>query len=213
MFQVREDGRKVVVADPDSRCITTMVIELRLPFGSVWDGALELVYVANERFVTVSPLEPGSRVTLRFAAAGTEVPLLRKPSNKGIVILAAHHDPRTDQTRILVNVCRAQPLAVEGVDPDGVYRVQIDDEAPRLMMPRVVRTIQAQLSKQSDFDRGDRPRAWTPGVTRFLDLEIRGDENRFVERVIRISPLPTAEAGLARAAILAAIPTKTGRVI
>ena len=213
VFQVTDGGREVVVANPTGRRITAMVIEQRLPFGSVWDGDLELVHVANERFVTVPPLEPGGRVTLRFAAAGTEAPLLRKPSNKGIVILAAHHDPRTGQTRILASVCRAQPLAVEGVDPDGVYRVQIDDETPRLMIPRVVRTIQAQLSKQSDFDRGDRPRARTPGVTRFLDLEIRGDENRFVERVILISPLASAEAAPARAAILAAIPAKTGRVI
>ena len=190
-----------------------MVIEQRLPFGSVWEGDLELVHVAGERFVTVPPLDPGARVVLRFDAAGTEAPLLRKPSNKGLVILRADHDHRLGETRILVNVCRAQPLAVEGVDPEGVYRVRIGDEAPRLMIARVVRTIQALLSKKGDAATGSGLRAKTPGVTRFLDLEVRGEENRFVERVITISALPAAEAAPARAAILAAIPAKTGRVI
>ena len=190
-----------------------MVLEQRPPFGSVWDGERELVHVAGGHFVTVPPLDPGARVVLRFVATGSEAPLLRKPSNKGLVILAANHDPKIDETRIQVNVCRAQPLAVEGVDPEGVYRVQIDDEAPKLMIPRVVRTIQALLSKKGDAASGQSRRALVPGVTRFLDLEIRGDENNFVERTIRITPLPPAEAVPARAAILAAIPAKTGRVI
>jgi hypothetical protein len=50
-------------------------------------------------------------------------------------------------------------------------------------------------------------------VTTFLEVPIAGDETRFVERTIRIAPLPAAEAGTARAAILAAIPARTGRVI
>ena len=52
-----------------------------------------------------------------------------------------------------------------------------------------------------------------PGVTRFPDLAIKRDENHFVERTIRVTPLPPAEAVSARAAIIAAIPAKTGRVI
>jgi len=39
-----------------------------------------------------------------------------------------------------------------------------------------------------------------------------GDENRFVERTIRISRLAAEEAHAARAAIRAAIPARTGRV-
>ena len=213
VFHLRDGGREVTVENPTPRRISAMMIEQRLPFGSVWDGDLELVHVAGERFVTVPPLAPGARVVLRFDAAGTEAPLLRKPGNKGLVILRADHDHRNGETRILASVCRAQPLAVEGVDPEGVYRVQIDNEAPRLMIPRVVRTIQALLSKKGDAATGRGLRAKTPGVTRFLDLEIRGDENRFVERTITISALPAAEAAPARAAILAAIPAKTGRVI
>ena len=213
VFHLREDGLEVTVENPSTRRITAMVIEQRLPFGSVWDGDLELVHVAGERFVTVPPLDPGARVVLRFDAAGTEAPLLRKPSNKGLTILRADHDHRSGETRILVSVCRAQPLAVEGVDPEGVYRVQIDNDEPRLMIARVVRTIQALLSKKGDAATGRGLRANTPGVTRFLDLVVSGEENRFVERVITISALPAVEAAPARAAILAAIPAKTGRVI
>ena len=50
-----------------------------------------------------------------------------------------------------------------------------------------MRTIQALLSKQSDSGGRHGRRAQTPGTTRFLDLEIEGDENNFVERTIRIA--------------------------
>ena len=53
----------------------------------------------------------------------------------------------------------------------------------------------------------------TPGVLRFLDLEIAGEDSQYVERDLRITPLSPAEAGPAKAAILAAIPPRTGRVI
>ncbi len=51
-----------------------------------------------------------------------------------------------------------------------------------------------------------------PGTLRFLDLLIRGDDARFVERTIRIRRLDGAEADAARAALLAAVPARTGRV-
>jgi hypothetical protein len=44
-------------------------------------------------------------------------------------------------------------------------------------------------------------------------VPIAGDEHQFVERTIRIAPLPALEAAAARASILAAIPARTGRVI
>jgi hypothetical protein len=109
-------------------------------------------------------------------------------------------------------VCRAQPLSVEGVDPEGVYRVQVDDEPARDVIPRVVRTIQALLSKQSAKAAAPGRRAQTPGTVRFLDLLIVGDEDRSVERTIRLRQLPPAEADAARAKIRAAIPARTGRV-
>jgi hypothetical protein len=76
----------------------------------------------------------------------------------------------------------------------------------------VTRTIQALLSKKSGAAAAAGLRAQTPGTRRFLDLLIAGDEDRFVERTIRISRLPPGEAAAARAAIRAAIPARTGRV-
>jgi hypothetical protein len=159
------------------------------------------------------PLSPGGRVTLRFEPVETEAPLLRQPSHKGLVILDARHDPRTGETRVVVSVCRAQRLGVESVDPEGVYRVRVDDEPPSDLMPRTVRTIQALLSERGTGDAIRTRRTRTPGVTTFLEVPIAGDENRFVERTIRITPLPAPEAAAARASILAAIPARTGRVI
>jgi hypothetical protein len=101
---------------------------------------------------------------------------------------------------------------VEGVDPEGVYGVQVDDEREREVIPRVVRTIQALLSKRSATAVAAGLRAQTPGTVRFLDLSIAGDEDSFVERTIRIRRLPTAEAEAAKARIRAAIPARTGRV-
>jgi hypothetical protein len=212
VFEVRDGGREVTVTNRSGRRVTGMMIEQRLPFGSVWDGEQELVHVVKGSFVTVPPLSSEARVTLRFRAETAEAPLLRQPSNKGLTVLDARHDPANGETRIVVSVCRAQPLSVEGVDPEGVYRVQVDDEAPRDVIPRVVRTIQALLSKQSAKAVASGLRAQTPGTVRFLDLLVVGDEDSFVERTIRITRLAPADADSARAAIRAAIPARTGRV-
>jgi hypothetical protein len=151
VFAASPDGMHVTVRNPTSRRITAMVVEQRLPFGSVWQGDEELVHVATGGFVTLPPLEPGAQVELRFSAETYDEPLVRQASNKGIVMLDARRMPTggvdgAGETRLLVSVCRAQPLCIEGVDPAGAYRVQIDDEPARYYAPRIVRTIQAQLS-------------------------------------------------------------------
>ncbi len=211
-FQLRDGGRAVTVSNPTDRRISAMMVEQRLPFGSVWDGAEELVHVVDNAFVTIPPLAPGAQVTLRFKPDTVEALLIRQPSNKGLVVLDARHDPRSGEVRILVSVCRKQPMSIEGVDPEGAYRVQVDDEPPQHVGARTVRTIQAQLSKKSEIGSGLSRRARIPDTTRFLDLEIEGDANRFVERTIRITQLPAAEAKAVREAIIAAIPEKRGRV-
>jgi len=105
VFQVRDGGREVVVTNPTTRRIAAMVIEQRLPFGSVWDGAHELVHVAKGSFVTVPPLAPRAQVTLRFRTETAEAPVLRQPSNKGLTVLDARYDPASGETRIVVSVC------------------------------------------------------------------------------------------------------------
>jgi hypothetical protein len=211
-FEVRDGGREVTVSNPTDRRIAALMIEQRLPFGSVWEGDKELVHVAHNAFVTVPPLAPGKSVTLSFKPEVVEALLVRQPSNKGLVILDARHDPKSGEITIKVSVCRKQPMSVEGVDPEGAYSVQIDDEPPQNVGVRTVRTIQALLSKKSDSATGNSRRAQTPGTTRFLDLEIEGEENNFVERTIRIRQLPAAEGKAVRAALIAAIPEKRGRV-
>jgi hypothetical protein len=212
VLRIRDDGREVTVVNPTNRRIAGMVIEQRRPFGSVWEGPHELIHVARGAFVTVPPLAPAAQVTLHFRAETAEAPVLRQPSNKGLTVLDARHDPASGETRIVVSVCRTQSLSVEGVDPEGVYRVRVDDEAPCDVIPRVVRTIQALLSKQSATTGAAGLRAQTPGTMRFLDLLVEGDADRFVERTIRITPLPPGDAERARAAVRAALPARSGRV-
>ena len=212
VLQVRDGGREVTLVNPTDRRIAGMVLEQRLPFGSVWHGDDELVHVVDGAYVTVPPLGPGEKVTLHFKAEAAEAPLLREPSNKGIIVLDARHDHRRGETRIVVSVCRRQPLSVEGVDPDGAYRVQVDEEPSAIVAVRTVRTIQALLSKKSAAASAAGRRAKTPGTTRFLDLEIVGEQDNFVERTIRIRQLPEAEGKAARLRLLAAIPARRGRV-
>jgi hypothetical protein len=211
-FETTNGGREVTIGNPSSRRLTGMVIEQRLPFGSVWQGDEELIHVAQGKFVTIPPLEPGAKVTLRFEPTEYDELLLRNPSNKGLTVLDARRDPSTNESRVRVSVCRKQPLAVEGVDPDGAYEVQIDNGPIRHFTVRTVRTIQAKLAKKTNAAVQETRRTYTPGTTRFLDLEIEGEENNFVERTVRIQQVAEPEASKVKAALKAAIPAKTGRV-
>jgi len=98
-----------------------MVVEQRHPFASVWDGDEELIHVVRDAFVTVPPLLPGGQVTLRFETVETEAPLLRQPSHKGLVILDPATIPHGRDMRRGQRMPRPA-LAVESVDPEGVYR-------------------------------------------------------------------------------------------
>jgi len=209
---IRDGGRTVAISNPSDRRITAMVLEQRLPFGSVWQGEEELVHVARGGFVTVPPLDPGASLTLHFKDEEVEDLLLRNPSNKGLVILDARRDPRTNETRILVSVCRKQPLSVEGVDPEGAYEVEIDGQPPVNVDVRTVRTMQARLARKTEAAVAPTLRTHTPGTIRFLDLEIEGDENNFVERTIRIRRIAEPRASKVKAELIAAIPRKRGRV-
>ena len=216
-LEVRDGGRKVTISNPSNHRITAMVIEQRLPFGSVWHEGEELVHVARTPdgkggFVTVPPLAAGASVTLTFKQEEVEDLLLRHPSNKGLVILDARRDPRSNETQILVSVCRKQPLAVEGVDPAGVYEVRIDDGPWQPFGVRTVRTIQARLAKKTDAAHAPTRRTYTPGTTRFLDLEVAGEENNFVERTLCIRQIPEPDAAKVKAVLIASIPAKRGRV-
>jgi len=201
------------VTNPTRRRICAMMVEQRRPFGSVWIGAEELIHVVRDAFVTIPALDPGATVTLRFKAEGAEGPIVRQPSNKGLVVLDARHDHASGETRLRVSVCREQPLSVEGIDPERVYRVQIGDEAAHNVAPRTVRTIQSLLGRATGAGAAAGLRARTPGTQRFLDLMIAGDENRFVERTIRIQALPADASKAAKLRILAATPARTGRVV
>ena len=211
-FEVRDGGRIVTATNPTNRRITAMVIEQRLPFGSVWHGEEELIHVARGGFVTLPPLEPGAAITLQFKEEEIEELLLRHPSNKGLVILDARRDPRTNDVRILVSVCRKQPLCVEGVDPEGAYEVEVEGRPVQNVGVRTVRTIQARLAKKTEAAVAPTRRTYTPGTTRFLDLEVEGEENNFVERTIRIRKIAEPRASIVKAELIAAIPAKRGRV-
>ncbi len=212
-FVKRSGGLEIEVRNPTDRAIEAMVVEQRLPFATVWAGDDELVHVVDDRFVTVPRLGPGERVVLRFTDRPSAAPLLRKPSTKGLVVIDARHHAASGETTVLARVCRAQPLAIESVDPAGVYEVRVDGGAPTHVMPRTARSIAVLLSRKSDAGRGASVRTRVPGVMRFLDLVIEGPEREFAERRITVRALAGDAAHAARAALIASIPKKTGRVL
>ncbi|HYF17788.1 MAG TPA: hypothetical protein VEA40_07940 [Ramlibacter sp.] len=214
VVQVRDGGREVIVRNPTPRRITEMVLEQRLPFASVWHGDDELVHVVRGAFVTVPPLAPGAEVRLRFSQEACDAPIVRKPSNKGLTIVDARRENGSGDTVVRVRVCREQPLCIEGVDPEGAYRVQVDEDPASWHGARVVKTIQAQLSNSKGVAelQAASLRAELPGTTTFLDLVVQGHPDHFVERTVRVRRLSGAQATKARAAMLVATPAKNGRV-
>ena len=214
LFQVRDGGREVTVANPTDRRIAAMVVEQRRPFGSVWDGDEELVHVVRDAFVTVPPLSPGGQVTLRFETEETEAPLLRQPSHKGLIVLDARHDPRTGETRVVVSVCRAQRARRRERGP----RRRLSGAGGRRAGPRPDAANRAHdpgAPEQAEHGpRDSHPSHQDAGrddVSRGADRRRRAPIRR-AHHPHRAAARP-AEAGAARASILAAIPARTGRVI
>ncbi|MHB1132427.1 MAG: hypothetical protein ACYC4L_08580 [Chloroflexota bacterium] len=186
-FRVEDDG-SVVVHNPTSRVIEGLALERTLPFGSVWDGADELVHVVGGRTVTLPPLAPGQRKTIRFEAHRTGSTMVVQPGHKGLIVLDARHCQETEETRLRVKVCREQQLRVEGVKPEGSYQVRVDAGPARIAKPETVRSTASKLSAQPREGVSTANAASSSLV--FLRVSVSGEQNRFVERTISITPLP-----------------------
>ena len=125
------------------------------------------------------------------------------------MILDARRDPRTNDVRILVSVCRKQPLCVEGVDPEGAYEVEVE-EAGRCKTSVCVRCAPSRRGLPRKTEAAVAPTdALIRRARRVLDLEVEGEENNFVERTIRIRKIaePRASAVKAELAIAARPPS------
>lgn len=212
-FRISDDGLQVRIVNPGPRRIVGMVIEQRLPFASVWHGDEEIGHVAGDRFVTVPPIAPGAEIVLSFSDKAGEAPIVRQPSNKGLTIVDARNEPGGD-TRLTVSVCRNQPLGVEGVDPDGVYLVEIDGQPPMCHAPRIAKTIEAMLAnRQFAASAAGSFRERVEGVKVFLDLVVQGKPDNFREVSMRIRKLAPELAARARSNMLAAAAsTRSGRI-
>jgi hypothetical protein len=136
--------------------------------GSVSAGASTTRY-----YLSLNSLKDAGDISL----AGSRAVGILSPSgtSTGTVAVDVRHDPRAGETCVVVSACRAQRLAVESVDPEGVYRVQVDDEPASHLMPRTVRPIQALLSTQRTGDAIRTRRTRTPGVMTVLEVPIAGN--------------------------------------
>lgn len=181
-----EDGGNLMVHNPTSRPILGMAIERRQGFGSVWDGSEELVHVVRGRVVTLPPLAPGERKTVRFDQVRTGGPKVLQPNHEGLTILDARHDHGTHRTRLRVSVCRGQRFRLEDVSPEGRYRVQIDGEPERELTARIVYSTRNRLNRKEGTAAPNIGVAVGSGALVFLPIDVNGKPNSFVERTITI---------------------------
>lgn len=122
VFQLRDGGNVVTVSNPTTRRITAMVVEQRLPFGSVWDGSDELIHVANGAFVTLPPLAHLGDALHRFsrvAAIVLKIHLQLAPERAALGIGLGNRQLGAP-ARMLAEVC----------DPAGQRRGRADEDRP-----------------------------------------------------------------------------------
>lgn len=184
VFGVAEDG-VVTLHNPTDRRIAGLAIERRIPFESAWDGDHELIHVVGGRIVTLPPLQPGQRKVIRFETRNSRAPRLRYPGHRGLEYLDARYDPTTEETLLTVSVCREQLLQLDQVEAGRQYRVEILEYPTTLPIGTTIVT--------ADVPANAGMKGW-PGATTLeglpasLRMKIRGDQNSFVERTMRITP-------------------------
>jgi hypothetical protein len=163
-----------------------MALEQRRPFGSAWDGPDELIHIIHNGIITIPPLNPGERKTLRFEPNRTGVPRIVQPNHKGLTILDARHNHETGDICLLVSVCRSQNLQVVYVAPGGHYSVKVDSQPRKIVHAVVLESyVQPKGGNPLGPDKGESPDG---NVLAFIRVDISGKKNTFVERTIRIAP-------------------------
>ena len=144
------------------------------------------------RFVTVPPLAPGQRRTLRFDGRVTGAPRVAQPGHTGLEVLEARHSHETGETLLRLSVCRRQTLLLHGVDPRREYKVEVDGGETVRLRPEAGHSVQAILSTTAgtaaDAGAGD-------AASSFLRIAVEGEQNRHVERVVRVRPVGGCRQG------------------
>jgi hypothetical protein len=174
-FRFDEDGT-VTLHNPTDRRMAGMALERRPAFGSLWDGGQELIHVTAKGIITLPPMDPDARKTLAFETRRTDGPRIVQPSHKGLTILDARHDHDSQETKILVSVCRGQRLQLSNVARGGTYRVQVDSDPPTEVNAIVRGQVDSTPKKDAGFN------------VPFLVIDVSGEEDNFVERTISVKP-------------------------
>ena len=121
-------------------------------------------------------MDPDARKTLAFETRRTDGPRIVQPSHKGLTILDARHDHDSQETKILVSVCRGQRLQLSNVARGGTYRVQVDSDPPTEVNAIVRGQVDSTPKKDAGFN------------VPFLVIDVSGEEDNFVERTISVKP-------------------------
>jgi hypothetical protein len=174
LFHVAEDG-SVTLYNPTDRGILGMVLEQKMAFGSVWDDDTELIHVVNDCFITIPPIRPRERKTLRFKTDRTQAPRILQSGTKGIAILDARYRAQDRSIHLRVRVCREQRLQISNTTEGACYLVSIESEKPYEVHSVVRGITDATIHVDAGY--------FVP----FIRITVQGDENHFMEKDIVIT--------------------------
>ena len=137
----------------------------------------ELIHIVDDRWLTIPPLRPGERKTLRFGESLIKAPRILHPSTKGIIILDARYNKDDESIRLHVRVCREQGLQISNTKKGARYQITVEAEETCEVHSEVRGITDATINVDAGY--------FIP----FIRIQVRGDENHFVEKNIIIKPM------------------------
>ena len=127
LFRVDREHR-ILLLNPTQRRIEGLMVESDVPVRRVADGMRDLVHIVGNRFFTVPPLDAGNGVELELSNSRSSSPIIRQASHRGLQILGALYDLKSQQTVVEVSVARKQSLLVEMLNPQSKFRITISEQ-------------------------------------------------------------------------------------
>ena len=144
------------------------MVESAVPVGNVLANGLSYIQIVGGRYFGVPPLEPHQGITMQTTAERAPCPQILNTNSRGLRILEASFDPKTDRVCLQLEIIRKQALCLWNLEPESEFRVRVEGDA----------------SKTSTL------KAREEGILTFL---VEGPENNFRRLHVEITPLERVE--------------------
>ena len=162
LFRV-ESPDQVTIFNPTDRLIEGMMVESTVPVGNVLANGLSYLHIVGGRYFGVPPLEPHQGITMRAVAERAPCPQILNTNSRGLRILEATYDPKTDRVNLQLEIIRKQALCLWNLEPESEFQVRVEGDASETI------TLKAREE----------------GI---LTFPVAGPENDFRRLVVEITP-------------------------